>query len=132
MEEIENWVDIPGYEGLYQISDMGNVVSLNFHNTGHPRLLCQENIKLGYKRVTLSKNGKTKRFSVHRLVALVFIPNPHGYPCINHKDENTSNNVLSNLEIMTHTDNMNYGETQLRKANSIRNSPKIKKRREGK
>ena len=95
----------------------------------------------GYKIGTAKKynqfkfictDGNKKSLYIHVALWIHFngdIPNDME---INHKDENTSNNVLSNLEIMTHTDNMNYGETQLRKANAIRNSPKIKKRREGK
>jgi len=109
MEEIENWVDIPGYDGLYRVSNLGNVISINFHNTGRPKPLRQENVKNGYRRVTLSKDGRTKRFSVHRLVAIVFIPNPHNYPCINHKDENPSNNRIDNLEWCTVQYNTKYG-----------------------
>ena len=95
----------------------------------------------GYKIGTAKKynqfkficsDGNKKSLYIHVALWIHFngdIPNDME---INHKDENTSNNALSNLEIMTHTDNMNYGEAQLRKANAIRNSPKIKKRREGK
>lgn len=109
METIERWVDIPGYEGLYRVSDIGNVVSVNFHGTGRPKVLRQENTKNGYKRITLSKHGAIKRFSVHRLVAICFIPNPHNYPCINHKDENPSNNRAENLEWCTVQYNTKYG-----------------------
>ena len=95
----------------------------------------------GYKIGTAKKynqfkficsDGNKKSLYIHVALWIHFngdIPNDME---INHKDENTSNNALSNLEIMSHTDNMNYGEAQLRKANAIRNSPKIKKRREGK
>ena len=95
----------------------------------------------GYKIGTAKKynqfkficsDGNKKSLYIHVALWIHFngdIPNDME---INHKDENTSNNALSNLEIMTHVENMNYGEAQLRKANAIRNSPKIKKRREGK
>lgn len=102
----------------------------------------QHNKKInGYKIGTLKKynqfkfictDGTKKSLYIHVALWIHFNGDiPNGME-INHKDENTSNNVLSNLEIMSHADNMNYGETQLRKANSIKNSPKIKKRREGK
>lgn len=120
MEEIEIWKDIGGYDGLYQISNLGNVKSLYFHSTRNPSLLRQENMRYGYKRVTLSKDGETKRFSVHRLVALAFIPNPDNYPCINHKDENPSNNRSENLEWCTVQYNTNYG-SGMRKMVETRN-----------
>lgn len=109
MIKVEIWRDIGGYEGSYQVSSYGNIKSLNFHNTGRPALLSQETTKLGYKRVTLSKDGKVRRFSIHRLVATAFISNPNNYPCINHKDENPSNNHMDNLEWCTIQYNTKYG-----------------------
>lgn len=76
-------------------------------------------------------DGTSKSLYIHVALWIHFNGDiPEGME-INHKDENTSNNTLFNLELMSHKDNMNYGDTQLRKAESIRNSPKIKKRREG-
>ena len=93
MEEI--WKDIDGYEGIYQVSNMGQVKSLDRMVTNidgvtymvRGRILRQANDDKGYKRVTLSKNCITKNYQVHRLVAIAFIPNPNNYPVVNHLDE---------------------------------------------
>ena len=103
------WKDIPGYEGLYQVSNTGRVRSLNYNRTGETKVLKQGTNKGGYKRVNLYKDGKFKIYFVHRLVALVFIPNPNNYPVINHKDENPKNNTVWNLEWCTQEYNINYG-----------------------
>jgi hypothetical protein len=73
---IEIWKDILGYEGLYQVSNLGNVRSLNYRRSGKTKLLKQATDN-GYKRVKLSKNGKKKKYWVHRLVAIAFISNPN-------------------------------------------------------
>lgn len=103
------WKDIPGYEGLYQVSNTGRVRSLNYNRTGKSKVRKQNTDKRGYKRVNLCKDGKNKIYSIHRLVALAFIPNPNNYPIINHKDENPSNNAVWNLEWCTQEYNINYG-----------------------
>lgn len=105
----EVWKEIEGYEGLYQVSTEGQVRSLNYNHTGKTKILQQDTSKRGYKRVRLSKNGKTKPYSVHRLVAQAFISNPNSLPCINHKDENPSNNCSWNLEWCSYSYNNNYG-----------------------
>lgn len=107
MEEI--WKDIEGYEGKYQVSNLGRVRSLNYNHTGEIKLLKQYTNKKGYKQVELSKNGKGKNYLVHRLVTIAFIPNPNNLPIINHKDENPSNNNVNNLEWCTYEYNVNYG-----------------------
>ena len=96
----EIWKDIPGYEGLYQVSNLGQVRSLKF---GKIKILKQED-KNGYKRIQLKK----KHFLVHRLVAICFIDNPLNYPIINHKDEDPSNNKIDNLEWCSIQYNNNY------------------------
>lgn len=109
MKEI--WKDILGYEGLYQVSNLGNVKSLPKlcgHRPTKERLVTQCEQKK-YKRVTLCKNNVLKKVSVHRLVANAFIPNPENKPCVNHKDENPSNNNVENLEWVTCKENTNYG-----------------------
>ena len=121
MEEI--FKDIQGYEGLYQVSNLGNVKSLpkGDGNGNRERLLKQEVISknhTSYRRVTLSKEGKTKRFQVHRLVAQVFLPNPSNLPFVNHVDNNGSNNTLSNLEWCTHEHNMQHSANQGRQDES--------------
>lgn len=105
MTNNEEWKDIPGYEGLYQVSNLGNVKSLK-HNTA--RLLKQATLNR-YNQVTLSKNNIRINYSVHRLVAQAFIPNPNNLQIINHKDENKKNNRADNLEWCTQKYNINYG-----------------------
>lgn len=100
----ETFLSVPGYEGLYEISNLGNVKSLR-----SGKLLKQASNKDGYKMVSLTVKGKSRGFSVHRLVALAFIPNPENLPEINHMDENPSNNCADNLEWCTRKYNLNYG-----------------------
>lgn len=106
MQEI--WKDIAGYEGLYQISNLGNVKSLNYNHTGNPRLLSPKNHHTGYKLVMLCKNGHKENKTVHALVADAFIPNPEEKPCINHIDGNKGNNTVSNLEWATLSENTRH------------------------
>ena len=103
MEEI--WKDIKGYEGLYQISNFGNVKSLRNNNILKPS-------NGEYKQVTLCYKGERKTIAIHRLVASAFIENPFNKEQINHKDENKHNNNVNNLEWCTHKENMNYGTKQ--------------------
>lgn len=105
---MEEWRDIKGYEGLYQVSSWGRVKSLNYNHTGKERILLQWYNK-GYNRIGLVKNGILKMYSVHRLVAEAFIPNPNNLPFVNHKDENKQNNIVSNLEWCNIAYNNSYG-----------------------
>ncbi|WP_343342471.1 NUMOD4 domain-containing protein [Terrisporobacter petrolearius] len=98
------WKDIKGYEGLYQVSNFGQVYSLK-----RKKYIKAYVDKDGYLRVGLSKNGKQKGYIVHRLVATAYIPNPNNYPMINHRDETRQNNKVSNLEWCTCTYNNNFG-----------------------
>ena len=111
----EEWRDIKGYEGLYQVSNLGRVKSL-IRGTGNQFRFSKVEVilkphltKKGYFRLSLSKNNKRKSFQVHRLVAEAFIPNPNNYPQVNHKDENKTNNCVDNLEWCTNKYNCNYG-----------------------
>lgn len=106
---IEIWKDIEGYEGLYQISNLGNVKSLNYNHTGLEKRLKPQKSNKGYLRIELCKNGKKKKFSIHELVADTFIENPNNLPCVNHKDENKINNNVENLEHCTYSYNNTYG-----------------------
>lgn len=112
------WKPITGYEGLYAVSDRGDVKSLDRENrTGRSysihhveeRLLCQLTDKDGYKVVSLSKNGTKKTIRVHRLVASAFIDNTCNYPIVNHKNEDKSDNRAWNLEWCTTMYNNHYG-----------------------
>ncbi len=103
------WKNIKGYGGIYQVSDEGEVRSLNYRNTGRVQVLKPNKNNCGYLLVTLYKNGKRKSFSVHRLVAEAFLPNPDNLPEINHKDENKANNCASNLEWCDRKYNANFG-----------------------
>lgn len=111
---IEIFKDIEGYEGRYKVSNLGNVYSTP--KDGKPnRLLKQEVLTLGYKRVSLSKDGKVKRFVVHRLVAQTFIPNLENKPVVNHIDNTPSNNRVDNLEWCTQQENIAHADIQNRR-----------------
>lgn len=109
----EEWKDIKGYEGLYQVSNIGRVRSIDRITTNiggrknlyKGRILRLNMIKVGYLYAHLCKNNKVKAFRVHRLVASAFIQNPNNYPQVNHKDKNKANNIVNNLEWCTASQN---------------------------
>ena len=101
---MEEWKDIKGYEGLYQISNKGRVKSL--YNKSK---ILRPGKRKGYFFVWLYKNKKRKQYSIHRLVAEHFLLNPDNLPVVNHKDENKLNNNVENLEWCTVEYNNNYG-----------------------
>lgn len=106
MEEL--WKDIQGYEGKYQVSNLGNVKSLLKDRNG--KIMKPRANKRGYYQVYLYSDSKTRKmYLVHRLVAQTFIENPENLPLVNHKDENKSNNCVSNLEWCSYEYNNNYG-----------------------
>lgn len=94
---MEKWKDIKEYEGLYQVSNLDNIKSLP-RATTKGKILVKNLDYDGYQKVTLSKLGVHKQFSVHKLVATAFIPNPNNFTEINHIDENKANNSVDNLE----------------------------------
>lgn len=115
---MEIWRDIKNYEGLYQISNLGRVKSLNYNQTGREQVLKPAKNNYGYLVVNLYKNGKQKMFLVHRLVTTAFLPNLFDFEQVNHKDENKENNFVGtpendfndgNLEWCDRKYNINYG-----------------------
>jgi len=113
MDEV--WVDIEGYEGQYQVSNTGYVKSVKRN-----RILKATNVH-GYLQISLSDHGQIKKRLIHRLVAETFIPNLENFPQVNHKDENTMNNSVENLEWCTVKYNNNYGSRNSRISSSHRN-----------
>lgn len=108
MKEI--WKDIKEYYGLYQVSNMGNVKSLNYNHTKEEKILRLGVDRNGYLIVNLYKNGKCKSLRVHRLVLRTFNPVENMDKLeVNHKDENKKNNNLDNLEWCSRSYNNNYG-----------------------
>lgn len=133
---VEIWKDIDGYIGIYQVSNMGNVRSLQ-----REEFKCAQGYRVrkgvelkpsqdqkGYLMVNLYKNGKGRSRRVHRLVAEAFIDNPMHLSEINHIDENKKNNVVSNLEWCTSSYNKMYGNGNVSRSKTLK---EIWKRRRG-
>lgn len=112
----EEWRDVVGYEGYYQVSNFGNIRSIRFNKIRQIRPAEKSN---GYFHVSLCVDRKSKICLVHRLVAKAFIENPNNYPSINHKDENKSNNNMNNLEWCTDSYNCLYGNRNKKISNKI-------------
>lgn len=106
---MEIWKDVVGYEGIYLVSNYGNIKRKDYRGTGIERMLKPSINQNGYLQLQLYKNGKRKNYLVHQLVGKAFIPNPNNLIEINHKDENPLNNKLENLEWCTRAYNNNYG-----------------------
>jgi hypothetical protein len=107
MQEI--WIDIKDYEGLYQISNYGNIKAYPNSHTHLKEIMLKPTINSsGYLKVELYKNHSSKVFYVHRLVALSFISNPENKPQVNHIDGNKTNNKCDNLEWVTISENQKH------------------------
>ena len=130
------------YEGLYKVSNLGKILSLNYRNTGKAELLNPGEDKGGYLQVCLSKNGETKTCKVHRLVAQTFLPNPENKPCINHKiqgkkgkkinmvffnTDGSINKEKSTIEWCTYEENNNYGGHNDRISKALTNGKRSKR-----
>lgn len=111
----EIWKDVKGYEGLYQVSNLGRVKS--FYTN---RILKPGTDKDGYLRVDLCKDKKPKHFHIHRLVAETFLPNPENKPCVNHKLGKKQDNRATELEWCTYSENEIHSFNVLgKKANGL-------------
>ena len=130
MEEI--WKDIEGYEGKYQVSNLGRVRSLDqmlsyasrwgtiAYRPAKGKVLTAQKIHGGYLGVLFKVQGHTEMKLVHRLVAKAFVPNPQNLETVNHIDEDKTNNRADNLEWMSRADNVRYGTGSQRKRTPTR------------
>lgn len=120
----EEWRDIKGYEGLYQVSNTGKVLSVervhlvNEKHRRYTRAIGGKEIKskkdnCGYINVALHKDGERKIYKVHRLVAEAFIPNPYNKKYVNHIDENKENNCSENLSWIDFKENIDYSQSRI-------------------
>jgi hypothetical protein len=106
------WKDIKGYEGIYKVSNEGQVKSIarnNKFNNRNTEIIMKLNAygaNLNYRQISLHKDGKRKNGKIHRLVAEAFIPNPNNLRCVMHMDDNPTNNHVSNLQWGTHKMNL--------------------------
>lgn len=134
----EMWRDVAGYEGFYQVSDLGRIRSVEHYDAIghlHPSVIRKiHSNSNGYERINLCKHGVTKTYSVHRIVAAAFCERPEGMNVVNHIDNNTSNNKASNLEWTDDVGNMQHAARQgrmkgcpenLKKASESRKIPVI-------
>ena len=132
---MEDWKEITGYEGYFEVSNLGNFRSkdriIKYKQNGtrnYPgKPLKTETIVEGYQRIVLMKDGIKKRFMCHRIVAQEFIPNPNNKPFVNHIDGNPANNKAENLEWCTQEENEQHSVNTLGKTMRGKTYPKKSK-----
>ena len=118
----EQWKPVNGFEN-YEISNLGRVKSLNYNHTGVEKILKSQKDRKGYLAVSLCRDGKVKKLFVHRLVATAFLPNPEGLPEVNHRNEDKTNNCVSNIEWCSRLYNNNYGSRNEKVSAALTNNP---------
>lgn len=111
---LEKWLDVVGYEGLYEVSNYGRVRSV------YTKRVLSPGLSQGYFYVALYKDKKRSNKQVHRLVAEAFIPNPNNFPIINHKDEVKTNNMVENLEWCSYAYNNTYNGLAVKRGDSLK------------
>ncbi len=130
MELIEKWRPIKDYEGLYEVSNIGRVRSLDKWVSAKAESMAFKRGKIlksnpnggGYLSVTLCKDSNNhKIYLVHRLVAEAFLDNPNNLPCVNHKNEDKTDNRIENLEWCSYEYNINYGTALARMKAKVTN-----------
>lgn len=132
----EEWRDVTGYKGFYQVSNLGNVKRVGYDyidSRGRRRLKLDRQLKpnklknSNYLYVILSKKGVKKHHYIHRLVCFAFLPTIHDKNDVNHIDENPFNNNVSNLEWSTRKENINHGTAIKRRAQKAINGKQSRK-----
>lgn len=118
MKEI--YKDVKGYEGYYEISNLGNVRSSSYKGR---RILKPAKTKRGYLNVVFCINQKKEHKLIHRLVAEAFIDNPNNFKTVNHKDENKLNNTAENLEWLSQEENNRYSNKKMLTEEQVRQIP---------
>ena len=117
---VEIWKPVRDFEGIYEVSNLGRIKSLNYRNTGKPGIITPMHRNCDkYLRIALSKKGKKEYRYLHRIVAESFISNPYSLPEVNHIDTNPRNCKVSNLEWCTRQYNVNYYKTRLNRSKKV-------------
>lgn len=105
----EIWKDIVGFEEIYKVSNLGNVISLPNHNISCGRKrgnkISKRLDRAGYFKISLSKKSYKNTFFIHRIISIAFIPNPDNKPCVNHINSIRTDNRIENLEWCTFSEN---------------------------
>ena len=120
------WKPVKDYERLYEVSNFGEIKSLNYNHTGKEKLLKSKKDKYGYLTVNLYKNGVRKSFTIHRLVYETFVGEIPEDLQVNHIDEDKENNRVDNLNLMTPRENSNWGTRNARVADARKGLYNIK------